>query len=85
VTVTRGTSFDRYEIYTSTLEKCLPRFRLPVTPGDPDGIVDLQAAFRRTYLDAGFGVEIDYRNNPTVPLSAEVVDRVAEILRERRG
>src|SRR6516225_4128198 len=30
VTVTRATSSDRHEIYTSTLQKPLPRFRLPL-------------------------------------------------------
>ena len=30
VTVTRATQPDRFEIYTSTLQKNLPRFRLPL-------------------------------------------------------
>src|SRR5262249_30241765 len=85
VTVTRGTSPERYEIYTSTLEKRLPRFRLPLAPGERDAVVDLQEAFRQTYDDCGFGDEIDYRKDPAVPLSVGVLGRVADVLRERRG
>jgi hypothetical protein len=34
VTVIRGAQPDRYEIYTATLEKRLPRFRLPLASDD---------------------------------------------------
>src|SRR5262249_29981853 len=38
VTVTRSTQPDRYEIYTATLQKRLPRFRLPLAPDDRDTV-----------------------------------------------
>ncbi len=82
VTVTRGTNPERYEIYTSTLEKRLPRFRLPLASDDRDSVVDLQQAFSHTYDDCGFGDEIDYRKGPAVPLSAELLGRVAAVLRD---
>jgi hypothetical protein len=36
VIVTRATQADRYEIYTATLQKQLPRFRLPLAADDRD-------------------------------------------------
>jgi hypothetical protein len=49
VTVTRSTQPERYEIYTSTIQKRLPRFKLPLAVDDRDIVVDLQAAFARCY------------------------------------
>ena len=83
--MTRGTSPERREIYTATLEKRLPRFPLPMASDDQDIGVNLQDAFSETYDKCGFGGQIDYRKNPAVPLSSDVLGRVADILRERRG
>jgi hypothetical protein len=85
VTVTRSTNPERHEIYTSTLEKPLPRFRVPMTPDDRDIVVNLQEAFSQTYDDCGFGDRIDYRKDPAVRLSVRVLGRLADLLRERRG
>ncbi|MCS6897384.1 MAG: DUF4058 family protein, partial [Nitrospira sp.] len=48
VTVTRSVQPDRYEIYTATLDKRLPRFRLPLASDDRDTVLDLQAAVTRS-------------------------------------
>ena len=48
-------------------------------------VVDLQEAFSHTYDDCGFGNEIDYGKDPAAPVRAEVLARVAAIVRERRG
>lgn len=85
VTVTRRATPERHEVYTSTIEKRLPRFRLPLASEDRDTVVDLQEAFAQTYDDCGFGDLIDYRKNPAIPLSEEVLDRLAEVLREPRS
>jgi hypothetical protein len=61
VTVTRCTQPERYEIYTSTLQKRLPRFKLPLAVDDRDTVVDLQAAFARCYDQGGFATQIDYQ------------------------
>jgi len=84
-TVTRGTTPERYEIYTSTLEKRLPRFRVPLASDERDTVVNLQDAFSQTYDDCGFANEIDYRKDPTVPLRVELFGQVADVLRERRS
>ena len=45
VTITRASQAERYEIYTATLQKRLPRFRLPLAADDRDTVVDLYTAF----------------------------------------
>ncbi|MDB5308213.1 MAG: hypothetical protein JWO38_2415 [Gemmataceae bacterium] len=71
VTVTRATAPDRYEIYTATLQKRLPKFKVPLAPDDRDALLDLQAAFTRAYDLGNFTAQIDYKvpPPPDVPLS----------------
>jgi hypothetical protein len=64
VIVARVTSPQRYEIYTSTLEKRLPHFRLPLAPDDRDTVVDLQTAFTCCYEEGRYFERIDYRREP---------------------
>ncbi|MGE3808781.1 MAG: DUF4058 family protein, partial [Gemmataceae bacterium] len=68
VTVTRATQPERYEIYTATLQKRLPRFRLPLAGDDRDTVVDLQVAFTRSYDQGTFAAQIDYCRDPSLPL-----------------
>jgi hypothetical protein len=71
VTVTRATAPDRYEIYTATLQKRLPKFKVPLAPDDRDALLDLQAAFARAYDLGNFAASIDYKGSPPpdVPIS----------------
>jgi hypothetical protein len=71
VTVSRANNPERFEIYTATLQKRLPRFRMPLATDDRDTVVDLHAAFTRTYDQAGFSGKIDYKRDPLVPLPDE--------------
>jgi hypothetical protein len=71
VTVTRARQPERYEIYTATLQKRLPRFRLPLAADDRDAVLDLQAAFSRCYAEGRYAERIDYRREPPVPLNQE--------------
>ena len=64
VTVTRAAHSERHEIYTATVQKRLPRFKLPLAMDDRDTVVDLQAAFARCYDQAGFSAQIDYKASP---------------------
>ena len=71
VTVTRSNAPDRYEIYTATLQKRLPKFKLPLAADDRDALLDLQAAFARAYDLGNFAASVDYKGPPPpdVPLS----------------
>src|SRR4029077_13642759 len=64
VTVTRATQPERHEIYTSTLQKRLPRFKLPLAADDRDTVLDLQACFLRAFDQGGFAGRIDYHRDP---------------------
>jgi hypothetical protein len=81
VTVTRATQPERYEVYTSTLQKRLPRFRLPLASDDRDTVVDLQVAFSRAF-GGNFEKRIDYRRDPVGFLSAEDHRWIDEPLQE---
>jgi hypothetical protein len=84
VSVTRSSTPERFEIYTATLQKRLPRFRLPLATDDKDTVLDLQAAFARCYDGVDFASKIDYRCEPAVPLSVEVRFWLDELLRVQK-
>jgi hypothetical protein len=84
VTVTRSTQPERYEIYTATLQKPLPRFRLPLSADDRDTVLDLRTAFTRCYDQGGFAGKINYAHDPATPLSAEDRQWLADILRQQK-
>jgi hypothetical protein len=68
VTVTRSAKPEQYEIYTATLQKRLPRFRLPLAGDDRDMVLDLQTAVARCYDQGGFASQIDYARDPATSL-----------------
>jgi hypothetical protein len=84
VTVTRSTQPERYEIYTATLQKRLPRFRLPLSPDDRDTVLDLHTAFTRCYDQGDFASRIDYQRDPTVPLAEEDRHWLESVLRQQK-
>ena len=84
VTVTRSTQPERYEIDTATLQKRLPRFRLPLAADDRDTVLDLHTAFTRCYDQGGFAGKIDYRRDPATPLNSEDRQWLNEVLRQQK-
>jgi hypothetical protein len=84
VTVTRSTQPERYEIYTATLQKRLPRFRLPLAPDDRDTVLDLHTAFTRCYDQGGFAAKIDYSRDPATALAPEDRHWLNEVLRQHK-
>jgi hypothetical protein len=81
VTVTRAAQPDRYEIYTATMQKRLPRFRLPLASDDRDTVVDLQVAFTRAYDQGNFASQVDYAKDPAVPLTDQDRQWLQELLK----
>ncbi len=84
VTVTRSTQPERYEIYTATLQKRLPRFRLPLAADDRDTVLDLHTAFTRCYDQGGFAAKIDYRRDPSTALNSEDRQWLNEVLKQQK-
>lgn len=71
ITVTRGVSPDRYEIYAASIRKRLPKFRLPLAADDRDTVVDLQLAYLRAFDQGRLESRVDYGAalHPDVKLS----------------
>lgn len=86
VSVTRAGAADRYEIYTATIQKRLPKFKLPLAADDRDALLDLQAAFARAFDLGGFATAVDYRNPPPpeVPLTDAQRTWVNELLKQTK-
>jgi hypothetical protein len=86
VTVTRANSPDRYEIYTATLQKRLPKFKLPLAADDRDALLDLQAAFARAYDLGTFANQINYKAPPPpdVPLTDAYKTWAEELLKQMK-
>jgi hypothetical protein len=84
VTVTRSPQPERHEIYTATLAKRLPRFRLPLAADDRDTVLDLHTAFSRCYDQAGFAPRIDYKRDPATKLTDAHRAYLGQLLREAK-
>lgn len=84
ITVTRCTQPERYEIYTSTLAKRLPRFKVPLSPDDRDTVLDLQATFTRAFDQLNFASKIDYRQDPDTKMSDLQLTWIADWLKQMR-
>jgi Protein of unknown function (DUF4058) len=79
--------FDRpqeYFFYPILLERRLPAITIPLLPGDPEVLLDLQAAFNRAYDAGPFRRWIRYGDDPIrLPLRPEQA-RWAKALMKRR-
>ena len=78
VTVTRSTQPERFEIYTATVRKMLPRFRMPLAANDRDTVLDLHAAVARAYDQGNFAAKIDYQREPPAEVIAALAYRIWE-------
>lgn len=59
--VTRAAKPGILEVYPITLQRRLPRIRIPLRKKDADVILDLQPVFEHAYLMGSYGSSIDYR------------------------
>jgi Protein of unknown function (DUF4058) len=62
--------FDRpndYFVYPTRLEERLPVIAIPLLPGDPEVLLDLQAAFNRAYDAGPYRKRIRYGEDPIRP------------------
>jgi Protein of unknown function (DUF4058) len=84
VTVTRATLPERYEIYTATLQKKLPKFRLPLAGDDRENVLDLQTTFARCFDQGNFISMIDYLRDPPTKLCDEDRRWMHEMLRHQK-
>jgi hypothetical protein len=58
-----------YEFYSVGFRDRLPRIKIPLRSGEPDAVLDLQAALARTYDVGCYSRKVDYSRPPIPPLS----------------
>jgi hypothetical protein len=83
VSVCRATRPDRYELYTTTVQKKLPRIRVPLASDDRDLVVDVQAVFTRCYGRFLAG-KVDYQKPPPARLKDVDEQWMDHLLREQK-
>lgn len=69
------------DVWPVPLEQPLPTIPVPLLPGDPDVMLDLQSAFTTVYDSIGYDLAVDYSQPPEVALPEELAGWVAEWLR----
>ncbi len=84
VTVTRAPQPERYEIYTTTLQKRLPTFKLPLASDDRETVLNLHTAFSRCYDQGGFAAKIDYAKEAPAGIKDEDRRWVRDVLRQHK-
>lgn len=67
ILVSRANRRPAAELYPFNLREPLPRFLLPLNPGDPEPMVDLHNVLAQVYQEAALDLAIDY-TQPPVPL-----------------
>jgi hypothetical protein len=83
VSLHRGGQGGRFEAWPVPLRQRLPRVHIPLADDDPDVVVDLQAVFDRCYDEGPYARRVDYRREPSVPLTRADAEWADQLLRER--
>lgn len=83
VSVSRTSRRPRFEVYPVSLCSRLPRIRVPLKSEDVDAVLDLQAAFERTYDSGPYPERVNYSADPPTPLEPEHTTWAGELLREK--
>jgi hypothetical protein len=83
VSLHRGGQGERFEVWPIPLRQRLPRVRVPLAGNDPDVVLDLQAVFDRCYDEGPYARRLDYRREPSVPLSRTDAEWADALLHER--
>ena len=73
----------QFEFWRIGLKQSLPHLRVPLRVGEPDVLLDLQAAFNRIYDDYRYHLLVNYNEPPVPPLEGEDAIWAEMILREK--
>ncbi len=69
VLVSRATRRPTAELYPFNLRDTIPRFPLPLQPGDEEPVVDLHTVLDQVYQEAALDLAIAYDQQPVPPVS----------------
>ena len=70
--------------FLATLQKRLPKFRLPLAADDRDSVLDLQTVFTRCYDQGGFVAKIDYGSDPATALTDDDRKWLSDWLKQQK-
>ena len=79
----RGGEGARFEVWPNRLRARLPVIRVPLRPGDPDLIFDLQTVIEQVYRTRRYYKTLPYRAEPLPPLSPEDAAWADALIREK--
>jgi len=83
VTISREDSVGRtYEVCRVPLDDRLPVLGVPLRPGEPDALLDLQSVLNDAYDRGGYDI-IDYRKSPKPPLEGAAAEWADALLKQR--
>jgi hypothetical protein len=82
--VRRRDHYTQAHVYSFSVRQPIPRFPLPLLPGDTEPIVDLGALLHAAYDRAGYDIILQYNQPPVPPLSSEDAAWAAQLLEQPR-
>ena len=71
----------KYMVYPILLHQALPEVSIPLLPGTPSVVIDLQAIFNRVYDAGPYHRSVDYSGEPTPPLNSMQSEWARKLLR----
>jgi hypothetical protein len=83
VSLHRGGDGPRFDFWSWKVWERLPRLALPLDPGVPDVVLDLQTAFDRNFDAGRLAQQIDYTREPEPPFTGDDALWLDALLREK--
>lgn len=78
-----GSRLGQFEVWPITVRDTLPVVRVPLLPGMPDALLNLQPIMDGVYDRSAVGHRLKYRQDPEPPLSPEDAEWADALLREK--
>ena len=73
----------RADVYAWSLDRPLPTIAIPLSPGDREASLDLQAAFDSAYDRAGYDYSLEYDRPLEPPVNKATAKWIREVLKSR--
>ena len=80
ILASRGSQRPKAQLYNFNLRQPIPKFPLPLLPGDDEPPVDLNTILHQLYERARFDLRLDYTQPPVPPLGDEDVTWARELM-----
>jgi hypothetical protein len=84
ILISRSDRRPKADLYAFSIQQEIPRFPLPLAPGDVEPVVDLQTLLKGVYDRARYYLAVDYTQPAIPPLSKEN-SAWADVLLRQKG